>query len=302
MFRALKRGAAKVNLAPEGELLTTMQATQTATLLRHDWSIDEIRDMYHLPITELLFRAQSTHRFFHDATKVQMCTLLSIKTGGCPEDCAYCPQSAHYATGVAKEKLLDVATVRKSARAAQAQGSTRFCMGAAWRHVRDGAEFERVLEMVEAVAELGMEVCCTLGMLTLEQAKRLRRAGLKAYNHNLDTGPEYYDRIVSTREYADRLTTLDHVRRAGISVCCGGILGMGESVDDRLSLLQTLAAQTPHPESVPVNTLVPIPGTPLADAPQTDGIELVRMFASARMMRPKGRIRVRAARQTKCDE
>jgi hypothetical protein len=205
--------------------------------VRHDWTTEQVEGLYHLPLTELLFRAQTVHRRYHEPDEIQRCTLLSIKTGGCPEDCAYCPQSAHYRTGLEREEMLDVPTVLAAARTARQAGSTRFCMGAAWREVRDGGAFDEVLEMVEGVAELGMEVCVTLGMLSAEQAKRLKAAGLTAYNHNLDTSPEFYPEIITTRTYDDRLATLARVQDAGISVCCGGIVGMGESARDRCALL-----------------------------------------------------------------
>jgi biotin synthase len=270
--------------------------------VRHDWTDAEIRVLHDLPLPELLYRAQSVHRAFHDPTRVQLCTLLSIKTGGCPEDCGYCPQSAHHATGVERQKLLALDTVVDAARAAREAGSSRFCMGAAWREVREGADFERVLEMVAAVAGLGLEVCCTLGMLTDEQARRLAAAGLTAYNHNLDTGPGYYDRIVSTRTYDDRLRTLASVQEAGISVCCGGILGMGESVEDRVALLGVLARMDPHPGSVPVNALVAVEGTPLADRPPVSGLEMARVIATARLVMPRALVRLSAGRAEMSDE
>jgi biotin synthase len=265
---------------------------------RHDWTDEEIGAVYRRPFPDLLFAAQGTHRAHHDAGKVQLCTLLSIKTGGCPEDCAYCPQSAHYDTPVDASSLLDVDDVLAAAREARENGSTRFCMGAAWRQVKDGREFEEVLAMVRGVRELGMEACCTLGMLSADQARRLAEAGLTAYNHNLDTGPDYYDRIITTRTYGDRLRTLEHVRTAGISVCCGGILGMGESLADRIALLGVLARMDPHPESVPVNALVQVEGTPLADSgvPPVDPIELVRLIATARIVLPRSRVRLSAGR------
>lgn len=269
---------------------------------RHDWTVAEIRRIHDLPLPELLFRAQVVHREHHDPARVQMCTLLSIKTGGCPEDCGYCPQSAHYETGLERRKLLDLPAVLAAARAAKANGSSRFCMGAAWREVKDGPEFDRVLEMVRGVAELGLEVCCTLGMLTDSQAARLAGAGLTAYNHNLDSGPAFYDRIVTTRSYADRLATLGRVRAAGITLCCGGILGMGESIDDRVDLLRVLAQMDPHPESVPVNALVAVAGTPLAGRPVVDGIEMARLIATARIVLPKSRVRLSAGRAGMSDE
>ncbi len=269
---------------------------------RHDWTVEEIRAIHDLPLPDLLFRAQKVHRQYHDPSRVQMCTLLSIKTGGCPEDCAYCPQSAHHATGLERQKLLEVAPVLAAARAALANGSSRFCMGAAWREVHDGPEFDRVLEMVSGVAELGLEVCCTLGMLSESQAARLAEAGLTAYNHNLDSGPGFYDRIITTRSYADRLATLSRVRRAGITLCCGGILGMGESIDDRLDLLRVLAEMDPHPESVPINALVPVAGTPLAGRPAVDGIEMARLIATARILLPGSLVRLSAGRASMSDE
>ena len=269
---------------------------------RHDWTLEELRALHDLPLPELLFRAQTVHREHHDPTKVQLCTLLSIKTGGCPEDCAYCPQSAHHDTGLERQKLLALEEVLVAARAARANGSTRFCMGAAWREVKDGPEFDRVLAMVAGVAELGLEVCCTLGMLDAGQATRLAAAGLTAYNHNLDSGPEFYDRIITTRTYADRLATLGRVREAGISLCCGGILGMGESVDDRLGMVRVLAQMDPHPESVPVNALVAVAGTPLGGRPAVDGIEMARLIATARIALPQSRVRLSAGRVGMSDE
>ena len=224
--------------------------------VRHDWTRDQIKGIYLLPLPELIFQAQVAHREFHKPEEIQLCRLLSIKTGACPEDCAYCPQSAHYETGLSRQELMDPADVLVAARRAKEDGATRFCMGAAWREVRDGKDFESVLEMVSGVAELGMEVCCTLGMLSESQAQRLKDAGLTAYNHNLDTSPEFYGDIITTRVYEDRLRTISHVRNAGITVCCGGILGMGESEDDRIGLLQQLSNLDPHPESVPINMLV----------------------------------------------
>ncbi|HTQ79423.1 MAG TPA: biotin synthase BioB [Thermoanaerobaculia bacterium] len=270
--------------------------------LRHDWTDGEIAAIHGQPFPDLIFAAQQIHRRHHDPGKVQLCTLLSIKTGGCPEDCAYCPQSVRYDTPVEASALLDVDAVLDAARAARENGSTRFCMGAAWRQVRDGREFERVLAMVRGVRELGLEACCTLGMLTREQAERLAEAGLSAYNHNLDTGPDYYDRIITTRTYEDRLRTLDHVRAAGISVCCGGILGMGESLADRIALLGVLSRMEPHPESVPINALVPVSGTPLATAPALAGLELVRMIATARIVLPTSRVRLSAGRTAMSEE
>jgi biotin synthase len=255
-----------------------------------------VEALYGLPLTELLFRAQTVHRRHHDPAEVQRCTLLSIKTGGCPEDCGYCPQSAHYPTGVARQELMDKDAVLAAARHAKDAGSTRFCMGAAWREAKDGHGFDRVLEMVEGVAELGMEVCTTLGMLTADQARRLKQAGLTAYNHNLDTSAEFYPQIVKTRTYQDRLDTLAHVADAGLAACCGGIVGMGESSRDRCALLAQLGRLRPHPESLPVNLLVRTPGTPLEGAPDLDPLEVARTVACARLVAPKARVRLSAGR------
>jgi biotin synthase len=270
--------------------------------IRHDWTTESVEALYHLPLTELLFRAQTVHRQYHDPESVQRCTLLSIKTGGCPEDCAYCSQSAHYETGVARTGLMNRAQVRDAARKAKENGSTRFCMGAAWREVRDGEAFDEVLTMVHDVAELGMEVCTTLGMLTADQAQRLKTAGLTAYNHNLDTSPEFYPKIITTRTYQERLDTLRHVQEAGLSVCCGGIIGMGESPRDRCALLAELGRLDPHPESLPVNVLMRAAGTPLEDADDLDPIALVRTIACARLVAPKARVRLSAGRLTLSDE
>jgi biotin synthase len=267
------------------------------TTLRHDWTREEIRAIYQLPLPELIFRAQTVHREFHRPDEVQLCRLLSIKTGGCPEDCGYCSQSAHYKTGVARQELLDPVDVLASAHRAKDEGATRFCMGAAWRQVNDGKDFDRVLEMVRGVAALDMEVCCTLGMLTESQAARLKEAGLTAYNHNLDTSPEFYGEIITTRVYEDRLRTITNVRKAGITVCCGGILGMGESEEDRISLLQQLAQLDPHPESVPINRLVANAGTPLENAEDLDPLVMVRTIATARILMPTSRVRLAAGRR-----
>jgi biotin synthase len=267
------------------------------TQLRHDWAHEEIRQIFTLPLPELIFQAQLAHREFHRPDEIQLCRLLSIKTGGCPEDCAYCSQSAHYRTGVAREELMNPQDVVQAAHRAKAEGATRFCMGAAWRQVNDGKDFDRVLEMVRGVAALDLEVCCTLGMLSESQAQRLKDAGLSAYNHNLDTSPEFYGEIISTRVYEDRLQTIGHVRKAGITVCCGGILGMGESDEDRLSLLQQLARLNPHPESVPINMLVPNEGTPLGQAEELDPLVMVRTIATARILMPASRVRLAAGRR-----
>jgi biotin synthase len=255
-----------------------------------------LKAVYDLPLPELIFRAATVHRAHHDVTDVQRCALLSIKTGGCPEDCGYCAQSARYQTGVKATPLLSLAEVRERAARARELGATRFCMGAAWRGPRDGPAFEQVLDMVRAVRELGMEACVTLGLLTDEQAQKLHEAGLTAYNHNLDTSRRHYDQIISTRTYDDRLETLRAVQRAGIAVCCGGILGMGETEEDRLALLAELAALEPPPESIPINCLVPIPGTPLEKSPPVDSIQLVRLVGTTRIAFPKARVRLSAGR------
>jgi biotin synthase len=265
--------------------------------VRHDWQRAEVEEIYRTPLTELVFRAQSVHRQGHAADRVQTCQLISIKTGGCPEDCAYCPQSAHYDTDVERQGLLDPDHVVEVAREAAGRGVTRFCMGAAWRQAPEGAEFEKVLEMVRGVSALGLEVCCTLGMLTEGQAERLKDAGLSAYNHNLDTSPEFYGSIITTRVYDERLRTLAAVRKAGITVCCGGILGMGEREADRIGLLHQLATLQPHPESVPINMLVRVEGTPLASMPALDPLEMVRAIATARILMPASRVRLAAGRK-----
>ena len=280
-----------------------MELTTTAApVLRHDWTVAEIEAIYSAPLPDLIFRAQTAHRANHRPGEVQGCSLLSIKTGGCPEDCAYCPQSAHYKTGVEREGLLSVDATLEAARNARAQGATRFCMGAAWRDVPNGEQFERVLDMVRGVRALGLEACCTLGMLTDEQAAALAEAGLTAYNHNLDTSSEFYGEIISTRTYQDRLTTLDRVRRSGVTVCCGGIIGMGESRQERYRLLRELTSLDPHPESVPVNMLVRVEGTPLANQRPIDALELVRMIAAARILMPASMVRLSAGRLSLSDE
>jgi biotin synthase len=267
------------------------------TNIRHDWTREEIRAIHRLPLPELIFRAQLAHREFHRADEVQMCRLLSIKTGGCPEDCAYCSQSAHYKTHVGRAPLMNTDDVLGAARQAKSEGATRFCMGAAWRQVNDGEEFDSVLEMVRGVAKLDMEVCCTLGMLTESQAQRLKEAGLTAYNHNLDTSPEFYGNIITTRVYEDRLRTIGYVRKAGITVCSGGILGMGETDEDRIGLLEQLARLDPHPESVPINMLVRSEGTPLANAEELDPLIMVRTIATARILMPASMVRLAAGRR-----
>jgi biotin synthase len=250
----------------------------------------------------LLFQAQQVHRQHHNPCQVQFCTLGNIKQGGCPEDCGYCSQSVHHGSGLTPQPLMAVEAVLAEAKAAQTAGATRFCMGAAWREVQDGGQFDRVLEMVRQVAALEMEVCCTLGMLQPHQAQQLKQAGLTAYNHNLDTSPSYYDQIISTRTYRDRLATIQAVSQAGIVVCCGGIVGLGESVQDRLDLLAVLASLDPPPESIPINCLVPIPGTPLEQTPPVDPIELVRLIATTRMLFPQAMVRLSAGRTQMSDE
>ncbi len=264
--------------------------------IRHDWTLAEVRAIHDRPLLDLLHQAQTVHREAFGDHKVQLCSLLSVKTGGCPEDCGYCPQSAHYQTSVEAQPLMEVEDVVAAARRARDAGATRFCMGAAWRGPRDGPEFDRVLEMVRGVRALGLEACCTLGMLTDEQARRLAQAGLTAYNHNLDTSRARYGNIVTTRDYDDRLETLRRVRAAGVSVCSGGILGLGESIDDRCEMLRTLASLDPHPESVPVNALVAVGGTPLAERPPVTTVEMVRAIATARILMPASMVRLSAGR------
>jgi biotin synthase len=264
--------------------------------LRHDWTVAEVRAIHDLSLPDLVFRAQTIHRQHHQADEVQLCSLLSVKTGGCPEDCSYCPQSSRHDTEVNAERMMKPDEVLAAAERARAAGATRFCMGAAWREVKDGPAFESVLEMVRGVRGMGMEACVTLGMLSEDQARRLADAGLSAYNHNLDTSREFYGSIITTRTYEDRLRTLGNVRRAGVTVCSGGIIGMGESIGDRCAMLVTLANLPTHPESVPINALVPSPGTPLADRPTVDPFELVRMIATARIMMPLSRVRLSAGR------
>jgi biotin synthase len=270
--------------------------------IRHDWTVAEIEAIYTAPLPDLVFRAQGVHRAHHRADEVQGCMLLSIKTGGCPEDCAYCPQSAHYKTDVSRTDLVSLDEITDAATRARAQGATRFCMGAAWRDVPNGDRFDRVLDMVRVVRGLGLEACCTLGMLTQEQANRLADAGLTAYNHNLDTSPEFYGSIITTRTYDERLATLARVRQAGITVCCGGIIGLGEDRKVRYRLLQQLAALSPHPESVPVNMLVKVDGTPLEDVAPEDPLELVRTIATARILMPASYVRLSAGRLQLTDE
>src|SRR5712692_3813633 len=270
--------------------------------VRRDWSLKEVRSIHDAPLLELVYQAQTVHRSAFGENTVQLCSLLSVKTGGCPEDCKYCPQAARYDTGVGAQKLMAVQEVLASAQAARDAGATRFCMGAAWREVKDGPAIDAILSMVRGVRSLGMEACCTLGMLTDPQARRLKDAGLTAYNHNLDTSPEFYGEIISTRTFQDRLQTLERVRQAGISVCSGGIIGMGESVDDRCNLLRTLANQEVHPESVPINALVAVPGTPLEKQRPVQPVEMVRMIATARILMPRAMVRLSAGRLSMSQE
>lgn len=263
---------------------------------RTNWTRAEITAIYNSPVLELIYQAATVHRQHHDPQEVQVCTLLSVKTGGCPEDCAYCPQAARYHTHVKTHKLMEVDEVLDAANRAKESGSSRFCMGAAWREVRDNRDFDKVLDMVRGVNAMGLEVCCTLGMLTDSQAQKLKNAGLYAYNHNLDTSEEFYGDIISTRTYDNRLETLGNVRQAGISVCSGGIIGMGESHTDRIGMLHTLATLPEHPESVPVNALVPVEGTPLEDQERVSVWEMVRMIATARIIMPRAIVRLSAGR------
>jgi len=268
---------------------------------RHDWTREEVRELFGLPFPDLIFRAAKVHREHFDPSEVQISTLLSIKTGGCPEDCAYCPQSAKFETGVTAEKLMDLKAVLAEARAAKAGGASRFCMGAAWRSPKD-RDLEKVCEMVEGVKALGLETCATLGMLTSGQALRLKSCGLDYYNHNLDTSPEFYGEIITTRTYQDRLDTLMHVRAAGINVCCGGIVGMGESLEDRVGMIATLASLPVHPESVPINMLVRVEGTPLARTKTLDPLDFVRTIAVARITMPASMVRLSAGREDMSEE
>src|ERR1700681_1229879 len=270
-------------------------------LLRHDWTRAEVRALFALPFPELMFRAGLIHRENFDPAEVQISTLLSIKTGGCPEDCAYCPQAARYDTGVTAEKLMSLDAVLTEAAAAKASGASRFCMGAAWRSPKD-RDLDSVCAMVEGVKALGLETCATLGMLTPDQAARLKQSGLDYYNHNLDTSPEYYGAIITTRTFQDRLDTLDHVRAAGIHVCCGGIVGMGEGVDDRVGMIATLASLPAHPESVPINMLVRVAGTPLAGEEALEPLEFVRTVAAARITMPRSMVRLSAGREDMSEE
>ncbi len=266
------------------------------TEIRNNWTKKEIEDIYHLPLLELIYRAATIHREWHDPSEVQVSTLLSIKTGGCPEDCSYCGQAARYHTNIKVQALLPTETVIAHAQKAKDSGSSRFCMAAAWREVRNNRDFDRVIDMVKGVNELGMEVCCTLGMLTEEQAVRLQEAGLYAYNHNLDTSEQYYEEIISTRTFDNRINTINNVRKAGITVCSGGIIGLGETHGDRISMLLTLATMPKHPESVPINALARVEGTPLENNEKVDSWEMVRMIATARIVMPSSMVRLSAGR------
>ena len=266
------------------------------SLIRNNWTRKEIQVIYDMPVMDLIYEAATVHRKYNDPNEVQVCTLLSVKTGGCPEDCSYCPQAARYQTDVKVHKLLPTEEVLGKAKEAKESGSTRFCMGAAWREVRDNSDFDRVLDMVKGVNAMGMEVCCTLGMLTEEQAEKLKDSGLYAYNHNIDTSEENYNEVITTRDFDDRIETINHVRKAGISVCSGGIIGMGESDTDRIGMLHTLSTMPEHPESVPVNALVPVEGTPLEEQPRVSVWEMIRMIATARIIMPKSMVRLSAGR------
>ena len=284
------------NPITEHNLTGVASLAQCLGAVRHDWTRAQVGELFALPFPDLIFRAQNVHRLHFDSCQVQISTLLSIKTGGCPEDCAYCPQSARYDTGVKAQRLMELDTVLREAQAAKSAGASRFCMGAAWREPKD-RDLDKVCEMVAAVKALGLETCATLGMLTRAQADRLKAAGLDYYNHNLDTSPQYYGAIITTRTYQDRLDTLAHVRDAGIHVCCGGIIGMGEDIGDRAGLIMTLANLPVHPESVPINMLVRVEGTPLGQADAIDPIEFVRTIAVARVALPKSVVRLSAGRE-----
>ncbi len=279
-----------------GESFTT-ETQKELPELRHDWTTEEIEKLLNSPFLELVYQAQTVHRLYHEENTVQLASLLSIKTGGCPEDCKYCTQSAHHrkTTNVPKEPLMKVDEVLEKAKVAKDAGATRFCMGAAWRGVRDGEDFDQVVEMVRGVKDMGMEACVTLGMLNKDQADRLAEAGLTSYNHNLDTSPEFYDKIITTRTFQDRLDTLEHVRNSGVTLCTGGIIGMGETIFDRASMLQVLSTMNPHPESVPINALVGT-GTPLESQKRVEPMEMVRMIATARILMPTSTLRLSAGR------
>lgn len=270
--------------------------------LRYDWQPHEVKGIFEMPLMDLLYIAQGVHRHFHNPHEVQPCRIQSIKTGACPEDCKYCPQSGHHQTNIEKERLYSKDKAVAIAKEAQAKGATRFCMGIAWRQINDGEQFDRVLDMVHAIDQLGLEVCLTAGMMTKEQAIRLKEAGCTAYNHNLDTSREYYDSIITTRTYQDRLDTIKNVREAGITVCCGGIIGLGETDKDRIGLLHQLATLNPHPESVPINILAKYENMPLNDVPPPHPYEMVRMVATARILMPKSVVRLSAGRTSMSDE
>lgn len=276
--------------------------SETRPELKYNWTLEELTAVYSQAFPDLMYQAQTLHRKYFPHNQVQRSTLMSIKTGGCSEDCAYCPQSVHHETSVDRHKLLPINEVVEMAQKAKEAGSTRFCMGAAWRQVKEGEDFENILSMVKEVSALDMEVCCTLGMLTDSQAKRLKEAGCYAYNHNLDTSPEYYGEIITTRTYADRISTLKHARDAGITLCCGGIVGMGESIADRIGLVQQLACMNPHPESVPINMLVRVDGTPLQYCEPVDQLDFVRIIATARIAMPSSMVRLSAGRMEMSDE
>ncbi len=291
------RTASRISAAPAA----SGAAPDLTGVVRHDWTREEIRALFELPFPDLIYAAQRIHRMHFDPHEVQISTLLSVKTGGCAEDCGYCPQSAHHDAGVKAEKLMEVADVLAEAKAAKAAGASRFCMGAAWRSPKD-RDLNDICAMVEGVRELGLETCMTLGMLTRDQAQRLKGSGLDYYNHNLDTSPEFYGNIITTRTYQDRLDTLSHVREAGIHVCCGGIVGMGETREDRVGMVEALANQAEHPESVPINLLVRVEGTPLANVAETDKFEFVRTVAVARMTMPASVVRLSAGREEMSEE
>ena len=264
--------------------------------VRHDWTRDEIRAVYESPLLDLIFRAATVYRAHHNSREMQVCKLISIKTGACPEDCSYCAQSSRYETDITPQALLSKETVKEIAARAQASGVSRVCMGAAWREVKDGPQFDRVVDMVREVTDMGMEVCCTLGMLSAGQAKRLEDAGLYAYNHNVDSSAEFYETIITTRSYADRLKTIENVRQTNVTVCCGGIIGLGEGVEDRVGMLHTIATMKPHPESVPINILAKVPGTPMAENPDVPFWDVLRMIATTRIVVPMSDVRLTAGR------
>jgi biotin synthase len=278
----------------------TVRSSRAPSEIKHDWQLNEVRELFELPFNDLLYQAQTIHRQYFDANEIQLSALLNIKEGGCPEDCGYCPQSLRHDTGVNASEVMEVDEVIKAAQEAKAQGASRFCMGAAWRSPKE-RDIVKVMELVAAVKSLGLETCATLGMLTAEQAQRLKQAGLDFYNHNLDTSESFYQEIISTRTYEDRLRTLEHVRNAGLSVCSGGIMGMGESVIDRAEMLQTLANLPEHPESVPINLLVRVEGTPLAGEEDIDPFDMIRCIAVARIMMPRAYVRLSAGRTGMAD-